>query len=255
MDRGYREKIIEGAFNKVRSLSRLDTLKKVSKETTDKLTLVITYDPRLPSIPSVVHKHARTLLMDAEMRQTFSDGFQVGFKRYRNLKEFICRSKLYDVAGLSRRNEPRAVTKGWKKCNKCTACSRSANMSSFKSSATGESFQISDIITCKESPILYIIECTKCHNKPQYVGKSTRNLMTRGREHISNVDKGNFENIAFAGSGKMYQHFTSNNHSSHDMKIYGIEVVHGEPATCTVRERFWMNKLDTIRYGLNTYRT
>ena len=98
-----------------------------------KISIVINYDPRLPSIPSVVHKHAKTLLMDPEMKMTFSEGFQIGFKRYRNLKEFICRSKLYDV-GQSRRNETRGATRGWKKCDRCIACSRSVNKCNFSSS-------------------------------------------------------------------------------------------------------------------------
>ena len=79
--------------------------------------------------------------------------------------------------------------------------------------------------------------------------------MIRGREHVTNVDKGNLESFT-AGSGRMYQHFTTNGHTSRDMLLYGIEIVHGDPATCAVRERFWMNKLDTCRQpGLKTYRT
>ena len=130
-------------------------------------------------------------------------------------------------------------------------------MVSFQSSVTKETFQISDVITCKDCPMVYVIECTKCAHHPQYVGKTAQSLMVRGRQHITNVDKGNLEGFGVMGSGRMYAHFTTNNHSSRDMRIYGIEVVHGaDPATLSVRERFWMNKLDTNRHpGLNTYRT
>ena len=89
--RDYKSKVIDSAFNRVRALSRDFTLKKVVKEDSDKLTFVITYDPRLPPIHSVLHKHVRTLMMDADMRETFPDGFQVAFKRHRNVKEFLCR--------------------------------------------------------------------------------------------------------------------------------------------------------------------
>ena len=47
----------------------------------------------------------------------------------------------------------------------------------------------------------------------------------------------------------------SNGHSSRDMLIYAIEIVHGDVVTTGVRERYWINKLDTIRNGLNTYKT
>ena len=55
------------------------------------------------------------------MRETFSDGFQIGFKIYRNLKELFCHSKLYDIA-QPRRNETGGVTKVSTKCHKCIAC-------------------------------------------------------------------------------------------------------------------------------------
>ena len=248
--RGYREKIVDTAFNRVRALTREFTLKKVTKQDSNKLTLVLTYDPRLPSIPGVLQKHAKTLKMDSQMQETFADGFQVAFKRHRNVKEFLCRARLYDV-GL-RRNETRQATKGWRKCNRCMTCSRSLNVTRYTGSATKEIFTISEDICCKDSPTIYILECTKCQHQPQYVGKTTRCLMDRGRDHINAIDKGNFEGST---SGKMYRHFTTNNHTSRDFRIFAIEKVHGDVTTLSVREQYWIRKLDTVRSGLNTYRT
>ena len=115
------------------------------------------------------------------------------------------------------------------------------------------SHHISEAIGCKDNNIIYVIECLKCPTRPQYVGKSTRCLMVRGREHILAVDKGNFQGTS--GSCTMYQHFTSNNHNSGDMMIFGIEAVHGDAMTTTVRERYWMQILDTNRRGLNSNKT
>ena len=248
MARGYRKRMIECAFTRVRALSREYTLEKVVKQPSDKISFVITYDPRLASIPGVLHKHARTLMMDSHMRETFQDGFQVAFKRHRNVKEFLCRARLYDT-GL-RRNDARGVNIGWRKCEKCTTCKRSTHMNQFVSSATKKTYQITENLSCKDTNVIYIVECKKCQKRPQYVGKSTRCLMVRGREHITAIDKGNF--MGTSASGKMYEHFTSNGHSSRDMLIYAIEAVHGDPVTTTVRERFWMQVLDTCRRGLNT---
>ena len=97
--------------------------------------------------------------------------------------------------------------------------------------------------------MIYIIECMRSQARPQYVGKSIRCLMVRGREHINAIDRGNLEGIA---NGKMYEHFTSNNHSSRDLRLYAIEIVHGDEVTATVRENFWMQLLDTRRNGLNS---
>ena len=248
--RRYKEKVIDGAFEKVRALTREFTLKKVVKEDSDKLTFVITYDPRLPSISGVLHKHARTLMMDADMREKFPSGFQVAFKRHRSIKEFLCRARLYDVG--VRRNETRSATRGWRTCGRCMTCKRSTNRTKFTGTATKQTFTISEMIGCKDTNCIYIIECTKCQERPQYVGKTSHHLMDRGREHISKVDKGNFIGST---SGKMYRHFTTNNHCSRDMMIYAIEIVHGDLTTLAVREQFWMRTLDTVHSGLNTYKT
>ena len=226
------------------------TLEKQTKLPSEKTTFVITFDPRLTSIPGVIHKHARTLMKDQHMKEVFQEGFQVAFKRMRNVREYLCRAKLYDIG--SRRNEDRAATKGWRKCDRCVTCKRSKNVTKFYGSATKTTHQITEAITCKDPNLIYIIECAKCPTRPQYVGKSTRCLMARGREHILAVDRGNFEGSA---SGKMYQHFTSNNHDSRDMVLYGIEVVHGDVVTTTVREMYWIQVLDTIRSGLNSNKT
>ena len=67
------------------------------------------------------------------------------------------------------------------------------------------------------------------------------------------VDKGNFEGSS--NSGKMYEHFTTHGHSSRDMLLFAIEAVHGDVMTTAVRERFWIQQLDTVRKGLNSNKT
>ena len=75
LDRKYRKKVIEAAFQKLSSLTREDTLKKVEKREDKKTAFVTTYDrdPRLPNINEIVHKHARTLTMDHQMKEIFGD--------------------------------------------------------------------------------------------------------------------------------------------------------------------------------------
>ena len=130
---------------------------------------------------------------------------------------------------------------------------RSKNMTKFKGSATGDTYEVSEMIQCKTRNVLYIIECTKCNKRPQYVGKTSRCLMERGREHVHAIENGKLNGSAAAG--KMYNHFLSNGHSTRDMLIYAIEIVHGDVVTTGVRERYWINKLDTVRNGLNAYKT
>ena len=77
----------------------------------------MTYDPRLPPMSSVVQKHFKTLTMDPEMKKVFGEkGMQVAFKRHRNIREFLCRAKLYDQQ--DRRNPTRGAQLGWRQCHK-----------------------------------------------------------------------------------------------------------------------------------------
>ena len=130
LSREYPKRVITGAFERVKNLSREHTLQKVANRSKEKTTFVITFDPRLPNMGQVLQKHFKTMTLDPEMKEAFPEGVQVGFKRYRNIKEQLCRARLYDVIERPQRN----TTIGWKKCNRCGTCQRSENLHSFRCS-------------------------------------------------------------------------------------------------------------------------
>ena len=70
--RSYRPRVIEAAFKRLDDTSREQALKKVEPSQSKKLTMVVTYDPRLPNMSSVVQKHYKTLTSDPQMREVFS---------------------------------------------------------------------------------------------------------------------------------------------------------------------------------------
>ena len=186
------------------------------------------------------------------MKDVFGKGMQVAYKRHQNIKEFLCRAKLYDVP--DRRNPPRMAQAGWKCCGRCSTCQHSRNQTEFTISATKERVAIQHNITCKTSPVLYVIECTKCPSRPQYIGKTRQSLMDRGRQHLNNIEKRRHEGD-HRSTSKMYAHFSSRGHTTADFKIYGIEQIFGDDFVSLTRERFFIDRADTIRNGLNTYRT
>ena len=51
LSRNYNRNVIDSAFTGVKSLDRLDVLKQVEKKKCDRVTLTITYHPKLPTIP------------------------------------------------------------------------------------------------------------------------------------------------------------------------------------------------------------
>ena len=212
--------------------------------------MVVTYDPRLPNMSAVLQKHFKTLTSDQHMKEVFGKGMQVAHKRYRNVREFVCRAKLYEKQ--DRRNPSRAAHGGWRRCNRCTTCLHSENKTHFVISSTKEKVPIAQNLNCKICGTLYVVECQRCQEKPQYIGKTRRSLMVRGREHIYNVDHRKAEGRA---TSKLYAHFSTNGHTSKDMLFYAIEQVYGDEFTLQSRERYFIDKAGTIKKGLNTYRT
>ena len=99
-----------------------------------------------------------------------------------------------------------------------------------------------------------MVECTRCSNRPQYIGKTKQSLTERGRQHLNNIEKRRLEGDGRSTS-KMYAHFTSKGHTTSDLEIFGIEQIFGDDFTSQTRERYFIDRADTIRNGLNTYRT
>ena len=96
LTRHYRLRVIEAAFQRLGDMSREEALRKVERKPSEKMTMVVTYDPRLPNMSAVLQKHFKTLTSDQHMKEVFGKGMQVAHKRYRNIREFVCRAKLYE---------------------------------------------------------------------------------------------------------------------------------------------------------------
>ena len=179
------------------------------------------------------------------MRDIFKDGMVVAHKRYRNIHELLFRARLYDTNQRIPRLT-RLAKQGWRRCANCITCCHSENKTRVTCYATGETWQITQDISCKDKRIVYIMECRKHHL--QYVGKSVQSLMDRGRQHVDAIKSQKQHN-------KLYQHFTTKGHCHTDLLIYGIERVHGDDFTLAARERFYIDKFETIYKGLNSNRT
>ena len=76
--------------------------------------------------------------------------------------------------------------------------------------------------------------------------------MVRGRQHLNNIEKRKQDSKS---TSKMYAHFSSGGHTTGDFRIFGIEQIFGDDFVSQARERFFIDRADTIRNGLNTYRT
>ena len=112
---------------------------------------------------------------------------------------------------------------------------------------------ITQDITCRDKDTVYVIHCLRC--KLQYVGKTVQPLKDRGRQHVQAVQTLQADSTSIEKANKLYHHFVSNGHSHTDMLIFGIEKVHGDAFTLAARERFYIDKMETVYQGLNSNRT
>ena len=73
LSRNYSKNIINAAIARAVAIPRSEALKRVVREKSqDRPVFVITYDPRLPSIVKIVHKHYRTMIKkDPRMKRVF----------------------------------------------------------------------------------------------------------------------------------------------------------------------------------------
>ena len=69
-------------------------------------------------------------------------------------------------------------------------------------------------------------------------------------QNIGKLKEGTYSKPA----SKLYNHFIKNGHTTQDFVIFGIEEIFGDEFTAMTREGYWINRADTVRHGLNTYK-
>jgi len=188
LSRHYHPKVVDNALARVKCIDRDTALLRVEKNrTSKKVSFVVPYDPRFPPINQIVKKHFQVMYDDPHLKRVFEDGVQVCYRRNKNLRELLCRAKLFPAASDTR---PKRNPIGWKRCiRNCVTCIYSSeNKTKFRCTATGETIQISGLITCTDIGVVYVIECRKCAK--QYVGKTKGQFKTRMNSHRSMIGKG-----------------------------------------------------------------
>ena len=81
LNRNYKNRIIEEAFDKIRLVPRKQALEKVHKETNQREVLTVTYHPGLPSVTSTVKKHWQVMVDNNQnLKDCFSKPSMVGYR-------------------------------------------------------------------------------------------------------------------------------------------------------------------------------
>ena len=145
---------------------------------TERVPFVITYDPSLRSISSIIHKHFHILISSPRCYNVFEAAPIVAYRRSSNLSDFLVRANLRN---FTQHNQPRGSYPCGKNCLTCKYISD--GQTSYKFHSTGETRPVTHNIDCNSKNM---IQCNRCSK--QHIGETKRRLKDRFNEHRRPVD-------------------------------------------------------------------
>ena len=176
--------LVREAFLKVNVITRKEILfgdkKHISDENTKKLFLILDYNPSLPPIKEWLLELWPILYKSSGTRKLVDVKPIVGYRRPRNLKEFLISSDLPE-----RKWFPSKKRISIPRCNRsaCRHCPVLDKTGWVKSTSTGRKYRTQTRISCTSSNLIYLIQCNIC--KKQYVGQTRNKILTRLNQHYS----------------------------------------------------------------------
>ena len=171
--RGYSDRIIESALNRARLIPRKTALLRVFRNNSNKRSVfAVTYDPRLPSLPSAQAKHWRAMVsQDSYLAEVFPQPPLTAFKRQKNLRDFLIRAKV----PKPRSQYPSRNVKGMKKCGQnCTMCPYVTEGKTIKIGK--KEWKINSKVNCVSYNLVYLLICKKDNCKENFDIGETKNI-------------------------------------------------------------------------------
>jgi len=242
LNRNYPIDIINTAFQKVSSLTQLESLQcKIKNRNEDIIPFVIEYNPSLPNIGKIINKYWDLLKLSckASVKSLHESKPTLAYKRPKNLKDYLINSKLektlYKKGSSTKCNRPR-----------CSHCSFINENTSFNSNNTKETFNMRCDTNCATSNVIYLITCKKCGI--QYIGQTSQQISKRMNQHRSDIK--NYIDQSF--SSHVAAHFNKSSHTLQDFSFQPIVIADSEMERL-LKETYWIHRLNTVYpKGLNS---
>ncbi|KAK1142325.1 nuclear GTPase SLIP-GC-like, partial [Acipenser oxyrinchus oxyrinchus] len=155
-------------------------------------------------------------------------------KKLSKMEQKTIRTVAFAFSQSSSHVQPGVYKCDAKKCDCCTTYIRPIN--NFTSTTKKKTHEITDMLTCKTSDVIYVIQCARPECKKQYVGKTTSALKSRFSVHK--------RAIRYKQNTSVAEHFNSKNHCLDDVTIFPVEQI-CEKNTLGEREMFWIRELGT----------
>ena len=242
--RGYKPKIVNDAFERVKTVPREKALEKVVSKENTREVFATTFHPALPPLTTLIRKHHAVMTQeDPDMKDCFPSPSLVCYKRFKNLRDILIKAKV----NVQRRSKRKRT--GYKMCGEsggaCYMCTLCRESTTHKSPHSGETWEINSPIDCDTKNIIYKLECTQCP-KFLYIGETSRRAKDRYYGHRSNILRKQLDTPAG-------HHFNLPKHNENMMRMLPIERVRpaNNPFIRLTRESWWIKQYDAIRKGTN----
>ena len=188
LERSYGPELVAAAISRARAIPRgVALLPRPTHQPDRRPVHVITYDPRLPDIQQIHLKHWRSMkVQDPRMEEIFPKPPIVGYKRQKNIKDYLIRSKVPPIQS----NKPNRQSGGMKKCGKpCPTCPFVKEGKSIKYKKTN--WEIYGKVNCETKNVIYLIECNKESCKIRYIGETEKlklkEIFNDHKNYIKNI--------------------------------------------------------------------
>ena len=242
-NRGYKKEKVRSEINRVHSLERDDLLRKRTRNTDNKITLVLTYHPALNKVYEILQKAHRHTLKSSRLSAVLPSPPRIAFRNAKTLRDKLVRSKLKNKHD----KKPGVHICGNKRCEICKILYQG---DTFESTQNEKKFKINFHFDCNSANVIYLLTCNIC--KKQYVGSTITKFRSRFNQYKSNINLYSQGKRGFMQE-KLIEHFFTNGHNgSHkDLKVQIIDFC--DPNDPERREDFWIYNLETLSpKGLNT---
>ena len=168
--RGYNLSFLNQEIGRVNDITRSDALTNKDTPDTDQPTrvpLVITYNPALRPVSSIIHKHFNILSSSPRCANVFKATPLVAFRRTNNLSNLLVSAKLPNP---THNTPPHGSFLCGDNCLTCNYITDGRTSYTFHS--TGETRLITHHIDCNSKNVIYMVHCNRCHK--QYIGETKR---------------------------------------------------------------------------------
>ena len=201
----------------------------------------IRFSSGIKRIIGILHELQSIVGLSEDFLKVLPEKPLLSFRRPRNLKDHLVRSKLRNLEYSD---------KGMNKCGKtrCQVCNYIIIGTEFTSTVTGGIYHINHAFNCDSKGVVYLITFKYCNL--QYVGNTVTPFRLRFNNHNSSLLRYGMGQRDICGQG-LYAHFFEQGHGRlRDLQVQIIDVTDiNKP---NQRESFWIEKLMTYcPKGLN----